>query len=81
MLVLYYPIWQKTLTVYGGYGVRDHLFPFRTESLSLTAPMVLGYTGRVGRRHFSSPAAMRGFFFALYFQVNDLGLFNPGIIT
>jgi len=22
---------------------------------------------------------MRGFFFALYFQVNDLGLFNPGI--
>src|SRR3954454_12497786 len=32
-----------------------HLFPFRTEKLSLTAPMVLGSQGpgRVGRRRFS----------------------------
>ena len=29
-----------------------HLFPFRTEKLSPTAPMVLHTRGRVGRRHF-----------------------------
>ena len=29
-----------------------HLFPFRTEKLSLTAPMVLRTSGRVGRRRF-----------------------------
>ena len=28
-----------------------HLFPFRTEKLSLVAPMVLRNSGRVGRRH------------------------------
>ena len=33
-----------------------HLFPFRTEQLSLSAPMVLGSQGpgRVGRRRFFS---------------------------
>src|SRR5258708_22223852 len=33
-----------------------HLFPFRTEQLSLSAPMVLGPQGpgRVGRRRFNS---------------------------
>ena len=30
-----------------------HLFPFRTEKLSPTAPMVLHTRGRVGRRHFT----------------------------
>ncbi len=32
-----------------------HLFPFRTEKLSLSAPMVLGSQGpgRVGRRRFA----------------------------
>ena len=34
----------------GGYSVKVHLFPFRTESLSFTAPMVLPLGGRVGRR-------------------------------
>ena len=26
---------------FGGYGVSVHLFPFRTEKLSLTSPMIL----------------------------------------
>ena len=30
-----------------------HLFPFRTEKLSLVAPMVLRNSGRVGRCHFT----------------------------
>src|SRR3954470_7927362 len=35
-----------------------HLFPFRTEQLSLSAPMVLGSrgTGRVGRPRFNFPS-------------------------
>ena len=40
-----------------------HLFPFRTEQLSLSAPMVLGPQGpgRVGRRRFNSKGpALRG---------------------
>src|SRR3954465_7933135 len=40
-----------------------HLFPFRTEKLSLSAPMVLGSQGpgRVGRRRFNvRRAAPRG---------------------
>ena len=36
--------------IYGDYSIRDHLFPFRTEKLSLIAQMVLGKTGRVCRR-------------------------------
>ena len=31
-----------------------HLFPFRTEKLSLVTPMVLRNSGRVGRRRFPS---------------------------
>ena len=27
--------------IFGGYGVSVHLFPFRTEKLSLTSPMIL----------------------------------------
>src|SRR4051794_20938169 len=36
-----------------------HLFPFRTEQLSPTAPMVLGLhgPGRVGRRRFFHPTS------------------------
>ena len=45
-----------------------HLFPFRTEQLSPSAPMVLGSQGpgRVGRRRFfnNPPAPAGGFFFA-----------------
>ena len=40
-----------------------HLFPFRTEQLSLSAPMVLGLKGpgRVGRRRFNLEGpALRG---------------------
>ena len=47
------PICQITLLKHGGYCVGDHLFPFRTESLSPIAPMVLVNSGRVGRRHTS----------------------------
>jgi hypothetical protein len=38
-----------------------HLFPFRTEQLSPTAPMVLGLhgPGRVGRRRLLSPSRLR----------------------
>ncbi len=44
-------------------ATRQHLFPFRTQQLSLSAPMVLHgrLCGRVGRRH------NRGFFFAQLF--------------
>nr|AOE11705.1 hypothetical protein [uncultured bacterium] len=45
------PICQITLLKHGGYCVGDHFFPFRTESLSPIAPMVLVNSGRVGRRH------------------------------
>ena len=36
-----------------------HLFPFRTEKLSPTAPMVLHPRGRVGRRHFTTSLETR----------------------
>ena len=42
-----------------------HLFPFRTEKLSPTAPMVLHTRGRVGRRQLFQPRLKkfkRGFF-------------------
>src|SRR3954467_1187421 len=42
--------WSRTISVVIARGI--HLFPFRTEQLSLSAPMVLGLQGpgRVGRR-------------------------------
>ena len=47
--------WSRPLSVVIARGL--HLFPFRTEQLSLSAPMVLGSQGpgRVGRRRFSQP--------------------------
>ena len=42
-----------------------HLFPFRTEKLSLVTPMVLRNSGRVGSRRFPIPGFLngcRGFF-------------------
>src|SRR6188768_3235061 len=44
--------WSRRLSVALARG--KHLFPFRTEQLSLSAPMVLGPQGpgRVGRRRF-----------------------------
>src|ERR1019366_6867021 len=52
-----------------------HLFPFRTEQLSPSAPMVLGSQepGRVGRRRFyvrKSPATA-GLFYLLRARVRD----------
>ena len=56
----------------GGYSVGDHLFPFRTEKLSPTAPMVLHTRGRVGRRQLfykplSTDLLREAFFCALVF--------------
>ena len=56
----------------GGYSVGDHLFPFRTEKLSPTAPMVLHTRGRVGRRQLfykplSTDLLREAFFRALVF--------------
>ena len=56
----------------GGYSVGDHLFPFRTEKLSPTAPMVLHTRGRVGRRQLFLQASFnrfveRGFFLCVSF--------------
>ena len=37
-----YVLFQCAKTIiFGGYGVSVHLFPFRTEKLSLTSPMIL----------------------------------------
>src|SRR5829696_5495585 len=59
-------------TLFGGEIARGkHLFPFRTEPLSLSAPMVLGGQppGRVGRRRSLSRAAPRGGSFSFRAQV------------
>jgi hypothetical protein len=50
--------WSRHLSVVIAGGL--HLFPFRTEQLSLPAPMVLGPRGpgRVGRRRSSQPDVM-----------------------
>ena len=57
----------------GGYSVGDHLFPFRTEKLSPTAPMVLPTRGRVGRRQlFYKPLStdlLREAFFCVSFYL------------
>ena len=42
--------WQKIILVVIARG--KHFFPFRTERLSPSAPMVLGFPGRVGRCQF-----------------------------
>jgi hypothetical protein len=51
-----------------------HLFPFRTEPLSPSAPMVLGERspGRVGRRRFLSRPPRGAAFFAPYPRVSGL---------
>ena len=64
----------------GGYSVGDHLFPFRTEKLSPTAPMVLHTRGRVGRRQLfykplSADLLREAFFCALIFLE---GASSPG---
>ena len=43
----------------------SHLFPYRTQKLSLSAPMVLGWRrpGRVGRCRIPQNLAIAGFFF------------------
>ena len=58
-----------------------HLFPFRTEKLSLVTPMVLRNSGRVGSRRFfreRSPCIgrCRGFLvFGLSFRIEKLSSF------
>ena len=49
-------------------AVGSHLFPFRTEKLSPTAPMVLHTRGSVGRRHFTTSLETRKRLGALFFQ-------------
>ena len=52
----------------GGYSVGVHLFPFRTEKLKPTAPMVLPEEGgRVGRRPipYSPSSEIEGLFFSV----------------
>ena len=53
------PLKDATLT--GGNGEGDHLFPYRTQKLSPSAPMVLGWKrpGRVGRRRFPIEAVAK----------------------
>ena len=59
----------------GGYSVGDHLFPFRTEKLSPTAPMVLHTRGRVGRRQlFYKPLSTDLLREAFFLCVNFLGV-------
>jgi hypothetical protein len=61
-----------------------HLFPFRTEKLSPSAPMVLGPQGpgRVGRRRFLIRPPVRAAFFVLegglfvLWVLADLGVFR-----
>ena len=60
----------------GGYSVGDHLFPFRTEKLSPTAPMVLHTRGRVGRRQLfykplSTDLLREAFFLCVSFLEGD----------
>ena len=58
-----------------------HLFPFRTEQLSLSAPMVLGPQGpgRVGRRRFTSQEPpLRGRLFVVVGSRRARGAPAPG---
>src|SRR5690606_6411873 len=52
---------------YGGIAEGVHLFPFRTEKLSPSWPMVLVHSGRVGSCHIYSKSpdlSVRTFFYA-----------------
>jgi hypothetical protein len=55
---------QEPNLPYGGFTEGVHLFPFRTEQLSPSWPMVLGHNpGRVGSRRLIDPANfLAGFF-------------------
>ena len=70
----------------GGYSVGDHLFPFRTEKLSPTAPMVLHTRGRVGRRQLFLQASFnrfveRGFFCVNFLEGRRVLSWNGGIAS
>jgi hypothetical protein len=67
---MFFPICNKNIQVAIAAGF--HLFPFRTEKLSLLTPMVLHTRGRVGSRHFLMMNPFReqspeGFFFCIVF--------------
>ena len=60
---------KKELKVVIARGI--HLFPFRTEKLSLVTPMVLRNSGRVGSRRFrermkAGSTSVEAAFFVLY---------------
>ena len=54
----------------GGYCIRAHLFPFRTEKLSLIAQMVLPFGGRVCHRLLRNPSYLFNwdFFLENYYE-------------
>src|SRR5574344_2186609 len=56
-----------------------HLFPFRTEKLSLVTPMVLRISGRVGSRRFTEKSSVTEMFrriFCLYTFFRECCLFH-----
>src|ERR1700733_14228105 len=60
-----------------------HLFPFRTEQLSLSAPMVLGGQppGRVGRRRFFCAArALMGCGLRAFMAASDAPVGRLGVV-
>ena len=57
----------------GGYCIRAHLFPFRTEKLSLIAQMVLPFGGRVCHRLLRIPVIyLAGIFLFKNFMFSTL---------
>ncbi len=59
-----------------------HLFPFRTEKLSLVTPMVLRNSGRVGSRLFQKPFVQKcieGLFFCYFAALQGQYKFNGDI--
>ena len=60
---------EESVKISGGNGERDHLYPYRTQKLSLSALMVLGWRrpGRVSRRR---NLYENRFYTVLFFYVN-----------
>ena len=53
-----------------------HLFPFRTEKLSLVTPMVLRNSGRVGSRRFRTKGISRKIWFPFFVSI-QYNIFHP----
>ena len=81
-LVRFSRLAERSLPFSGGVTARGkHLFPFRTEPLSLSAPMVLGGKppGRVGRRRFFASRPPYGAAFLFSFGRTARG-YDPAVI-